>query len=74
MTILEIDLGQVNVYQVNSATTYASIVKSVGLIINNQSKLDLPITLHNRPQNNFFNVTKIGNTIEYVLILSFEKM
>ena len=74
MTILEIDLVQVNVYQVNSATTYASIVKSVGLIINNQSKLDLPITLHNRPQNNFFNVTKIGNIIEYVLILSFEKM
>ena len=74
MTILEIDLGQVNVYQVNSETTYASIVKSLGLIINNQSKLDMAITLQNRPQSNFFNVRKIGNTIEYVLILSFKKM
>ena len=74
MTILEIDLGQVNVYQVNSETTYASIVKSLGLIINNQSKLDMAITLQNRPQSNFFNVRKIGNTTEYVLILSFEKI
>lgn len=76
MTILEVDLGHVSVYQVNTGTTYTSIVKSVGLIINNESKLDTPITLQNRPQNNFFNVRKTGNTStgDYILILSFEKM
>lgn len=77
MTILEVDLGHVSVYEVNTATTYASIVKSVGIIINNESNLDTPITLQNRPQNNFFNVRKTGNTLlnmNYILILSFEKM
>ena len=77
MTILDIDLGHVSVYEVNTETTYTSIVKSVGIIINNVSKLDTPITLQNRPQNNFFNVRKTGNTLlnmNYILILSFEKM
>lgn len=77
MTILVIDLGHVSVYEVNTATTYTSIVKTVGLIINNQSKLDTPITLQNRPQNNFFNVRKTGNTVlnqDYILILSFQKI
>lgn len=77
MTILVIDLGHVSVYEVNTATTYTSIVKTVGLIINNQSKLDTPITLQNRPQNNCFNVRKTGNTVlnqDYILILSFEKI
>lgn len=72
MTVLEVDLGQVNTYETVLNSTYTSNVKSVGLIINNQSKLDTPITLQNRPQNNFFNVRKPGNTIEYVLILSFK--
>ena len=74
MTILEVNLGQVNVYQPNSGTTYTSIVKTIGLIIDNQSKLDTPIQLLNRPVNNFFNVRKTGNINEYVLILTFEKM
>ena len=74
MTILELDLGHVSVFSPNLGSTYTSIVKSVGLIINNESKLDTPITLQNRPQNNFFNVRKSGNTNEYVLILSFKKM
>lgn len=73
MTILELDLGQVNTYETNG-TTYTSIVKAVGLIINNESKLDTPITIQNRPQNNFFNVRKTGNVNEYVLILSFTKI
>ena len=73
MTILELDLGQTSVYETNG-TTYTSIVKAVGLIINNESKLDTPITIQNRPQNNFFNVRKTGNTNEYVLILSFTKI
>ena len=73
MAILELDLGQVNTYEPRE-TTQASIVKHIGIIINNQSKLDRPITLMNRPQNNFFNVRKTGNTSEYILILSFEKM
>ena len=72
MTILEVDLGQVNTYDIVLDSTYTSIVKSVGLIINNQSKLDTPITLQNRPQNNYFSVRKPGNTNEYVLILSFK--
>ena len=74
MTILEVDLGHVNVYSPNSGTTYTSIVKTIGLIINNQSKLGTPIQLLNRPQSNFFNIKKTGNTNEYILILSFEKM
>ena len=74
MTILEIDLGHTSVFSPNLGSTYTSIVRSVGLIINNESKLDTPITLQNRPQNNFFNVRKTGNTNEYVLILSFKKM
>ena len=76
MTILELDLGHVSVYQVNTETTYTSIVKSVGIIINNESILDTPITLLNRPQNNIFSVKKTGNTLtrEYILILSFEKI
>ena len=74
MTILEVNLGQVNVYQANSGTTYTSIVQTIGLIIDNQSKLDTPIQLLNRPVNNFFNVKKTGNINEYVLILTFEKM
>ena len=76
MTILEVDLGHVSVYQVNTETTYTSIVKSVGIIINNESILDTPITLLNRPQNNIFSVKKTGNTLtrEYILILSFEKI
>lgn len=77
MTILEVDLGHVSVYEVNTETTYTSIVKSVGIIINNESYLDTPITLQNRPQNNFFNVRKTDNTLlnkNYILILSFEKM
>ena len=73
MTILEVDLGQVNTYEINTGT-YTSIVKTIGLIQDNQSKLVTPIQLINRPQNNFFNVRKTGNTNEYVLILSFEKM
>ena len=73
MTILEVDLGQVNTYETNS-TTYTSIVKAVGLIQDNQSKLDTPIHLINRPQSTYFNVRKTGNTNEYVLILSFEKI
>lgn len=74
MTVLEVNLGQVNTYESVLNSTYTSNVKSVGLIINNQSKLDTPITLQNRPQNNFFYVRKPGNTTEYVLILSFKKM
>lgn len=74
MTILELDLGQVSVYQTNPDTSYTSIVKTVGIIINNESKLETPITLLNRPQNNFFNVIKTGNTMEYILILSFTKL
>lgn len=73
-SILELDLGQVNVYQPNTATTYSRVVKTIGLIQDNRSKLDTPIQLTNRPQNNFFNVIKTGNTREYVLILSFEKI
>lgn len=74
MTILEIDLGHTSVYSPNLDSTYTSIVQAIGLIQDNQSKLDTPIQLINRPQNNFFNVRKTGNTNEYVLILSFEKM
>ena len=73
MTILELDLGQVNTYETNG-TTYASIVKAIGLIQDNQSKLQTPIHLINRPQSTYFNVRKTGNIREYVLILSFEKM
>ena len=73
MTLLELDLGQVNTYETNS-TTYTSIVKAVGLIQDNQSKLETPIHLINRPQSTYFNVRKTGNTNEYVLILSFEKI
>ena len=73
MAILEVDLGQVNTYETNS-TTYTSIVKAVGLIQDNQSKLQTPIHLMNRPASTYFNVRKTGNTREYVLILSFEKI
>lgn len=74
MTILEVDLGHVSVYSPNLGSTYTSIVKTIGIIQDNQSKLDTPIQLINRPQSTFFNVRKTGNTNEYVLILSFEKM
>ena len=74
MTILEVDLAQVNTYEPIINSTYTSIVKVIGIIQDNQSKLDTPITLLNRPQNNFFNVRKTGNINEYVLILSFKKM
>ena len=73
MAIPELDLGQVNTYETREITQ-ASIVKHIGIIINNESKLDTPITLMNRPQNNFFNFRKTGNTLEYILILSFEKI
>ena len=74
MTLLEVDLGQVNTYDTNAITSQNNIIKSIGLIINNQSKLDTPIQLLNRPVNNFFNVKKTGNTLNYILILSFEEM
>ena len=77
MTILVIDLGHVSVYEVNTATTYSSIVKTVGIIVDNQIQLQTPITLQNRPQNNCFNVRKTGNTLlnkDYILILSFQKI
>ena len=74
MTLLEVDLGQVNTYDTDATRTQNNIIKSIGLIINNQSKLDMPIQLLNRPVNNFFNVRKTGNTLDYILILSFEEM
>ena len=62
MTILELDLGQTSVYEPR-ITTQASIVKHIGITINNESKLDTTITLMNRPQNNFFNVRICINII-----------
>ena len=62
MTILELDLGQTSVYEPR-ITAQASIVKHIGIVINNESKLDTTITLMRRPQNNFFNVRICINII-----------
>lgn len=75
MTLLEIDVCQVNTFN-NNNTSGNQIIKTVGLIINTRSMgvLPSPIHLMNKPMNNIFSVNKTGNTREYTLVLTFEKV
>ena len=74
MTTLEIDLGQVNTYDNNGTISGTQVVKTVGLIINNQQNFTNPIELINKPMSNYFFVRKTGNIQPYILTLTFEKM
>ena len=73
MTTLEIDLGQVNTYDNNGTISGTQVVKTVGLIINNQQNFTNPIELINKPMSNYFFVRKT-NGKDYILTLTFEKM
>ena len=75
MTLLEIDLCQVNTFN-NNGTSGNQIIKIVGFINNTKSMgvLPSPIHLMNKPINNILFVNKVGNTREYTLVLSFEKV
>ena len=75
MTLLEIDLCQVNIFT-NNGNSGNQIIKAVGLIINTKSMGVLPSAIHlmNKPMNNIFTVNKAGNTREYTLVLTFEKV
>ena len=74
MTLLEIDLCQVNTF--NNGTSGNQIIKVVGIISNTKSigVLPSPIHLMNKPMNNIFIVNKVRNTREYTLVLTFEKV
>ena len=73
MTTLELDLGQVNTYHNNGTISGTQVVKTVGLIINNQQNFTNPIELINKPMSNYFFVRKT-NGKDYILTLTFEKM
>lgn len=73
LTTLEIDLGQCNTY--SSGQYQSNIVKIMNVIQNNfiNNGLENSITLF-RPLHSIFNVKKTGNTLEYLLILTFEEL
>ena len=72
MTTIEIDLGQANTYS-NNGISGTQIVKTVGLIINNQQNFNHPIELINKPMSDFFFVRKTNNK-DYILTLTFESI
>ena len=74
MTILEIDLGQVNAYNNDGTISGTQVVKAVGILIDNQQNFTNPIHLINKPMSNYFFVRKTGNIQPYILTLTFEKM
>ena len=73
MSSLEIDLGQVNTYNNNGTISGTQVVKTIGLIINNEQNFTRPIQLLNKPMSNFFFIRKTNNA-DYILTLTFEKM
>ena len=73
MSSLEIDLGQVNTYNNNGTISGTQVVKTIGLIINNEQNFTRPIQLLNKPMSNFFFIRKTNNA-DYILTLTFEKI
>lgn len=74
MTILELDLGQVNTFNNDGTISGTQIVKAIGTIISNNESITYPIQLINKPMSNYFCVKKTGNLLDYILTLTFEKM
>lgn len=74
MTLLEVDLGQCHTYITSANGTQSS--KILGLISGNEllSRFNSTIVLERIPTLSFFNIKKTGNTNDYVLLLTFEKL
>lgn len=75
MTLLEIDLGQTHAFH-NNGVSGNQIIKTVGIIdgIDYIGTIANPIFLMNKPMGNIFFIRKEGNTKEYTLVLTFEKV
>ena len=74
MPLLEINLGQAHTYN-NNNVSGTQINRTVGIIMENNANLDLPtpIQLINKPSNTI-SVKKTGDTKEYILTLTFERV
>ena len=75
MTLLEIDLGQTHTFH-NDGISGNQIIKTVGLIdgLKQIGTIANPIFLNNKPMSSIFFVRKEGDTKEYALVLTFEKV
>lgn len=78
---LSVDLGQTEILTTKSNQTVAQITRKIGLISDNNRKVNQPFYLKNRPNNNIFSV-KIQDATDsvysipydYILTLHFEKI